>query len=158
MTRDTLRRPGRRIRLPTGSNPPPTRKQANRARNTTQRNKALRAGKDNSMSLNMYTLPEAKQSNDGSVRLIGTVANSIFKGKEAAQPGIPMYVDAGADSIYTLDNGNFVNMHVYHDTEDAEYGVMYSLYSNGRKVKSAVQVPLTGKGFSDITDTLNTLF
>lgn len=110
------------------------------------------------MSLNMYTLPEAKQSNDGSVRLIGTVANSIFKGKEAAQPGIPMYVDAGADSIYTLDNGNFVNMHVYHDTEDAEYGVMYSLYSNGRKVKSAVQVPLTGKGFSDITDTLNTLF
>ena len=110
------------------------------------------------MSLNMYTLPEAKQSNDGSVRLIGTVASSIFKGKEAAQPGIPMYVDAGAGSIYTLDNGNFVNMHVYRDTEDAEYGVMYSLYSNGRKVMSAVQVPLTGKGFSDITDTLNTLF
>lgn len=26
------------------------------------------------------------------------------------------------------------------------------------QVKSAVQVPLTGKGFSDITDTLNTLF
>ena len=110
------------------------------------------------MSLNMYTLPEAKQSNDGSVRLIGTVASSIFKGKEFTQQGIPTYVDAGADSLYTLDNGDYVSMHVYHDTEDAEYGVMYSLYANGRKVKSAVQVPLTGKGFSDITDTLNTLF
>lgn len=114
--------------------------------------------RNNSMSLNMYTLPEAKQSNDGSVRLIGTVANRILKGKEAAQPGIPTYVDAGTDSLYTLDNGDYVSMHVYHDTEDAEYGVMYSLYANGRKVKSAVQVPLTGKGFSDITDTLNTLF
>lgn len=110
------------------------------------------------MSLNMYTLPEAKKSNDGSVRLIGTVASSIFKGKEATPQGIPVYVDAGADSLYTLDNGDYVSMHVYNDTEDAEYGVMYSLYENGRKVKSAVQVPLTGKGFSDITDTLNTLF
>lgn len=110
------------------------------------------------MSLNMYTLPEAKQSNDGSVRLIGTVASSILKGKEATQTGIPMYVDAEAGSLYSLNNGNYVSMNVYHDTEDAEYGVMYSLYANGRKVKSAIQVPLTGKGFSDITDTLNTLF
>lgn len=110
------------------------------------------------MALNTYTLPEAKQTNDGSVRLIGTVANSILKGKEATRQGIPAYVDAGEDSLYTLDNGNYVSMHVYHDTEDAEYGVMYSLYTNGRKVKSAIQVPLTGKGFSDISDTLNTLF
>lgn len=110
------------------------------------------------MSLNTYTLPEAKRSDDGSVRLIGTVASSIFKGKEFTPQGILVHVDAGADSLYTLDNGDYVSMHVYYDTEDAEYGVMYSLYANGRKVKSAVQVPLTGKGFSDITDTLNTLF
>lgn len=157
MTKDTLRRLGKRIRPPTRSN----HLQENRPIGPETQHNAIRPSgpeRYNNMSLNTYTLPEAKQSNDGSVRLIGTVASSIFKGKEAGRPGIPMYVDAGADSIYTLDNGNFVNMHVYHDTEDAEYGVMYSLYSNGRKVKSAVQVPLTGKGFSDITDTLNTLF
>lgn len=35
---------------------------------------------------------------------------------------------------------------------------MYKMSQTKEQVKSAVQVPLTGKGFSDITDTLNTLF